>query len=314
MADFSLLTTFGESGSGNGQFDAPLGIATDGSFIYVVESTNARVQKIRRTGGTYVSQISGFSSPVAVAVSNDRLFVADGDSVYIYKTNDLSFVKVITGFSSISGVASDNLYLYVMDNVVASAGKLYKYRLSTMQVVVSTTDNFATVDYGEIALNVKKNILGVIDTTNDKVVMRRLSDLSHVSDMDDGITALSTGIAMDDTFIYLSEAQNILVQNHGDYLNVTEKDGSDPDSDNAISLASGILVDDDYLFICDQIADKILVWQKYKTKRSLVPSSPVGVVDGHSVIVGIDEAIVDDTNTPNKWTRSEHDKSDIAWT
>jgi tripartite motif-containing protein 71 len=45
-ASGAFLTTWGSLGSGNGQFNFPLGVATDGSGnVYVADSGNNRIQK-----------------------------------------------------------------------------------------------------------------------------------------------------------------------------------------------------------------------------------------------------------------------------
>ena len=43
-----FITTWGSSGSGNGQFSAPRGVATDpAGYVYVVEFNNHRIQKFK---------------------------------------------------------------------------------------------------------------------------------------------------------------------------------------------------------------------------------------------------------------------------
>jgi hypothetical protein len=57
--------TIGSTGTGNGEFDGPIGVATDGSTLWVVDSGNGRVQKFDAGTGVYASQFDGSSSGLA---------------------------------------------------------------------------------------------------------------------------------------------------------------------------------------------------------------------------------------------------------
>jgi NHL repeat-containing protein len=88
------VTQFGGTGSGNGQFSAPAGVAIEQSSgdVYVVDSGNARVQKFD-SAGNYLSQFDGSSTPaksfsfvsssdIAVDNSSNPLDPSAGD-VYV---------------------------------------------------------------------------------------------------------------------------------------------------------------------------------------------------------------------------------------
>jgi sugar lactone lactonase YvrE len=88
----AFLSSWGSRGSGPGQFEDPVGIATDGaSNVYVVEVTNRRVQKLDADGGflAWVGD-SGtgsrpFSFPIEVAVDGGgNVFVVDVGPLYEY--------------------------------------------------------------------------------------------------------------------------------------------------------------------------------------------------------------------------------------
>lgn len=71
------ITEWGSSGSGEGQFDTPEGIAVDqAGYVYVLDWNN-RVQKFT-SDGTFVKQWGGFGGARGVAVSADNMvYVAD---------------------------------------------------------------------------------------------------------------------------------------------------------------------------------------------------------------------------------------------
>ncbi|NBO53179.1 MAG: BspA family leucine-rich repeat surface protein, partial [Actinobacteria bacterium] len=86
----ATLSTFGASGTGNGQFQLPFGIAIDASGnIYVVDFNNHRVQKFT-SAGSYLSQIgtgtSGsadgqFNNPTSIAIdASGKILVADSNN------------------------------------------------------------------------------------------------------------------------------------------------------------------------------------------------------------------------------------------
>src|SRR5579872_7225994 len=75
---------FGSSGSGNGQFDLPIGITIDGSTnSYVVDMNNNRVEKFDSTG-TYQSQFGSsgsgngqFDFPRGITFDGTNLWITD---------------------------------------------------------------------------------------------------------------------------------------------------------------------------------------------------------------------------------------------
>jgi hypothetical protein len=116
---------FGASGSGNGQFSSPAGVAVDdfSGDVYVVDQGNNRVQKFDAEGN-YIAQFNGsgnpsfpegFSSPSAVAVDNstgpskDDVYVIDkGHNVIDKLSSTGAFVFELKGFASAAiGVAVD---------------------------------------------------------------------------------------------------------------------------------------------------------------------------------------------------------------
>lgn len=83
-----FLLQWGSHGAGDGQFDFPTGIATDGQgMIYVGDAGNHRIQKFDRAGrfllqwGRQGSGDGAFISPSGIAVNRrNQVIVGDGDN------------------------------------------------------------------------------------------------------------------------------------------------------------------------------------------------------------------------------------------
>ena len=82
--DGSTVTTFGSSGSEDGQFSSPYGVAVWGNSVYVCDSGNSRIQKFSMLG-TFVSKFgengSGegqLSNPRGICIDDEgNIFVAE---------------------------------------------------------------------------------------------------------------------------------------------------------------------------------------------------------------------------------------------
>ncbi|MBI5193028.1 MAG: hypothetical protein HZA08_06250 [Nitrospirae bacterium] len=90
---YKFITKWGRSGTGDGQFAWPIGIAVDSSGnIYVVDSGNARIQKFT-SNGTFITKWGSpgtgdgqFSGPSAIAVdSSGNVYVADASNARVQK-------------------------------------------------------------------------------------------------------------------------------------------------------------------------------------------------------------------------------------
>jgi hypothetical protein len=73
----AYVSEFGTFGTGDKQFDAPRGIVTDGNFLYIADTGNHRIQKIRCIGEAYISQVGSmgdgddnFTNPWGLCVGN----------------------------------------------------------------------------------------------------------------------------------------------------------------------------------------------------------------------------------------------------
>lgn len=98
---------WGGSGTGNGKFRSPRGVAVDSrGFIYVVDQGNLRVQKFSPEG-QYVSQWGSwgmFMTPMGIAIdSHDYVYVSDISLSCVKKFTSDGVFKVNIGDCSSSG-------------------------------------------------------------------------------------------------------------------------------------------------------------------------------------------------------------------
>ena len=89
------VQTWGKAGDADGDLNVPRGIATDGSYVYGVDTRNYRVQKFT-TAGTFVKKwgVAGvgegaFEVPSGISVDNGNVYVVDeyGGTVQVFDTN-----------------------------------------------------------------------------------------------------------------------------------------------------------------------------------------------------------------------------------
>jgi M6 family metalloprotease-like protein len=111
----NFLSKFGSSGSGDGQFNSPIAIATDNSEIFVADTGNNRVQVFNSAGvfqlkfGSMGSGDGQFDSPEGIEVDSlNNIFVSDKNNLRVQKFNSTGgFVSKIV---SSSGQSHDSSY------------------------------------------------------------------------------------------------------------------------------------------------------------------------------------------------------------
>lgn len=173
-----FVTSWGSSGTGNGNFDGPWGVAVDSSGnVYVTDTLNNRVQKFDSSGNFLTSWDTyggGFSlsSPHGIAVdSSDNVFVADSDNDYIHKYDSSgNYLASWGGTGSGSGQldnpwdididSSDNLYVAEAGN-----GRVQKFN-SSGSSVTTWSSSLSNPNGIEVDSN---GYVYVSDTANDKI-------------------------------------------------------------------------------------------------------------------------------------------------
>ncbi len=138
------LTQWGTLGTGDGQFNHPSGVATDGSWIYVTEENNNRVQKFSLSGGyvrqwgTFGTGDGQFNAPEGIAVDRRRnqVYVVEfgGNRIQQFTVFG-AFIKVLTDSTSGAGTLNGPLGLAVDQRSNLYCGDLFNNR------VVQYSDN-----------------------------------------------------------------------------------------------------------------------------------------------------------------------------
>lgn len=182
-SNFSHVATFGSAGDGTGQFNGPYGCCSDGTYIYIGENLNGRIQKFALSGFTYITGTpTGFSTadgrftnPAGMDTDGIYLYVADAGNNRIQKLNcsDLSFVAKTGGTTAGAGNDQFNWPLDVQINgsnlFVADYGNhRFVKRDTNLVYVTKTGSNSQTVNgnfYYPRQINIIDNYLYLTDST-----------------------------------------------------------------------------------------------------------------------------------------------------
>ena len=135
VAVLEHVSSFGTSGSNNGQFTNPHGITTNDTHIFIVDFGNSRVQ-VYDHNGNYANTIGitgsvgpadgQFNSPVGITANNTHIFVADfgNHRIQIFDNSGAFVSKFGTGsagsadgqFSSPQKITTNGTHLFVADS------------------------------------------------------------------------------------------------------------------------------------------------------------------------------------------------------
>ncbi len=122
-----LLNTWGEPGSGPGQFALVHFISADAQDrLYVCDRENNRIQ-IFAPGGAFLAEWTGFSMPSDLAFGRDHIYVAGADGVSIWTMDRHKLAhfgpdEPHKGAFNVHGIwldAQENIYLAQFDRVVS---------------------------------------------------------------------------------------------------------------------------------------------------------------------------------------------------
>ena len=235
-ASGDFILKWGSSGSGDGQFNAPYGVAVDSNGnVYVADTSNHRIQVFDHNGvflrkwGSYGSGDGKFNSPRGVAVdSAGSIYVADywNHRIQVFDSAGNFLRKFGDGSAMYFGVAVD------------SAGNVYTIDTNVARVqVFDTAGNLLRSwgDYGDeteqfdnpsgIAVDSEGNVY-VVDTYNHRIqVFDNNGNFQYTwgsfsPEGADGQFVAPRGVALDSAGqVYVADSGNHRIQ-------VFEKDGT----------------------------------------------------------------------------------------
>jgi tripartite motif-containing protein 71 len=160
---------FGSTGTGSGQFDTPYGIATDGTYVYVVDQGNSRVQKLT-VAGVYVSQFSIPASCRGCALDdNGNVYVANfaNDLVNRYSGDGTLLSTFAQADAEGVAVESNDTTVWVTNN---TSDTLTEWELTVTAAVAAIPPATGSFNLPEsIAIKSSSGRMYVADTGNHRV-------------------------------------------------------------------------------------------------------------------------------------------------
>lgn len=216
-------TSFGSTGTGNGQFDGPEDIAVTSTFAYVADTQNERVQKFDSTDESYDSQWAMPSGRLPMGIAVDE-------------TNSL---------------------VYVACYITATTGEVLVYNLTgTLQ------DTWTFSEYAPISVDVSDDGTKVaIGTANGYAFMYTSAGAFNYN-LGVGCLAVSGEVRVkfhEEQTIYLIEKDNSRITKvalDGRILTAFGREGT---GDGETDDPSGFAQCGDYIYIADNVNDRIVV-------------------------------------------------------
>jgi hypothetical protein len=200
MATNALLWTVGTQGSGDDQFDAPQGICTDGTYLYICDKENERIKKhLCSTGayvaklGTYGTALGQFITPTGICTDGTWLYITEGSPgatplLKKHLCSDLSGVAQISADGHLddtncSDICTDGASLYLINiNTAAVDIAIFKYTRALAYVSGYGADGTGDTQFaGPYGICTDKTYLYVADSGNARIKQHLLSDYSYVA-------------------------------------------------------------------------------------------------------------------------------------
>ncbi len=290
LHEYEFMSALDESGSGDGQFNNPMGIVIDSlGYVFIADSDNYRVQKFQpglgsfllKWGGTLGSGDGQFDSALGMAVdnsgyvyvadaglSNDRIQKFDSDGNFVAKwgsrgTNDGQFNTP----RDVAVDSSDNIYVVDMNN-----NRIQKFDSDGNFILKwgssGTGDGEFTSPHG-IAIDGNDNVY-VTDRGFHRI-QKFDTDGNFITKWGSNGTGNGQfnhpcGIAVDnDGFVYVVDQSNNRIQKFNSIGMYLTQWGSTGSENGQFNVPSYIAIDSDgYVYITDSYNDRV---QKFRRKN-----------------------------------------------
>lgn len=338
--NFDFIIKLGGTAAGQTKmtFDSPQGMTTDGRFLWVCDTGNNRVKKLKLQGLSFVSHYgdinvstglpiagtgnTGFDSPEDIVYSPDHglLFVSDTNNnrIKLHRAYDMAFVNEITGLSAPRGLAVNRQYLWCADSGNSRIVRIKLLDLSIEQATGSNgSGNQQLDDPKQIAYDPHEKVIYVADTSNLRILKWDSHGLMTYRDKITGL-ASPVGVGFRDHIVYVMET-NLLSAYAAATLARQDSQGSDGTGNLNIKSGGYVLAYRDVLFFTDLDNNRLVAWRNYNAKRALTPDSdqvipgsgwfdsPLSPISDSGTAIGAD--LID----RERWTKAELAGGNEAW-
>lgn len=203
-ATAEVTTVAGKSVGGIGHIDGgpataffgnPIGIATDGTYLYVTDSATNTIRKVSTAGiTTTIAASASLSKPLGITCDSTNLYLIDGDSYRILKI-DLA-TEAVTTLAGTGGMGSDDN----ANGLLASFGQAFGLTHDGTNLYLTDTTN-STVRRVNMAT-------GATSTLAGRVGVRGLTDGIGTAATFDGLK----GITIHGGNLYVTEYFNSTIR------------------------------------------------------------------------------------------------------
>ncbi|MEM4605830.1 MAG: hypothetical protein QW103_02230, partial [Candidatus Pacearchaeota archaeon] len=200
----------------------PRDITTDGTYLYIVDTSNHRIVKRYASNLSYVSMIGSqgsgidqFNNPNGIEIYGTYIYIVDTSNHRIVKryASNLSYVSMIGSqgsgvnqFNNPVGITTDGEYIYIADTSNHRIVKRYASNLSYVSMIGSQGSGVNQFNNPR-GVATDGEYIYIADTSNHRIVKRYASNLSYVSmigSQGSGIDQFNNpvGITTDGTYLY----------------------------------------------------------------------------------------------------------------
>jgi hypothetical protein len=214
LSDFSTDEVYlaGPEGTAHGQFEGPKGIWDDGTYFYVADDQNGRVQKFLSADGSFVAHTAAgdVNRPWGLAYWDGKLYVTSYAWPPHVNVIDAATMALDSqwgaypDFNEPRGMATDGTYLYLCD------WGFNRVLVKTFAgAAVATVGSAGTGDgqfQGPMEVCTDGTHFWIADTDNSRYQKFLCSNFAYVSHNDIGFNP--DGMCLDGSFLYVSDLGN----------------------------------------------------------------------------------------------------------
>lgn len=325
------------AGTGNLQFSSPRGLTTDGEFLWICDTGNDRIKKLRLEGLAFVAHygevdssnlpIAGtgndsFDAPIDIWYNDGHVFISDtgNNRIKIHRAYDFKFIKSFGDLSGPRGITGTKKYLWVADY---GNSRIVKYDLIDLSVNEdrgsSGSGNQQLSQPNQIAYDKHEKVIYIADNGNNRLLKWDAHGLVYR----DKVTIASlAGVAYKDHYLYVGALTAIKVH---DSATLTQQAtaGTSGTGNSNIASAGFVATHEDKIIFSDIDNHRIMVWYNYDARRALDsydspvivgdffinPNIPIGgMQEGESQTIGGSE-----TSDSFRWIDEQPIDNSIAW-